>query len=394
VVSVRLPARWHPPTERPARILIVRLSALGDVIHALPALVGLRRRLPDARIDWAVEDRCADLVRGRAEVDRVLVFPRRALREAGRRPLAAAAGLLAFRREVRRGRYDVALDLQGNLKSGLVARVSRAPLRVGLARGLAKEGNHLFSTRRVRPGPAAGHRVERGLALVGVLLGSGVPWEDPGLPETVAQGRTAAEALARAGLAPGSFVLLHPGTSRFGAYKRWPAPRFGDLARLLAARGIAVGVSAPPAEEALAAAVSRASGGVARPVPVPDLPTLGAVVRRARALVAADTGPLHLGALAGIPVVGVFGPKDPAVYGPYGRRPDGSAGVLPVVVRDDVACRPCRLRSCADPVCVGGLDAEAVLGALERALASPPGRAPASPRVARGGSGAPASGSR
>lgn len=358
------PRPWIPPEGRPPRILIVRLSALGDVIHALPVLAALRHELPDAVIDWVVEDRFEALVRPRPELNRVLVFPRRKLRNHRIRPQALAGTLEGFLSALRTGPYDAVLDLQGNLKSGIITRAARARVRFGLDRRLTKEGNHLFTTRRALPPRGARHRVERNLGLLSRFLGREIPWRDPGLT-AVPEAATSAEArLREAGLEPGGFVLFHPGTSAFGAFKRWPPERYHDLALALLGEGRSVAVSASPSEAYLAAAVQ---GGDERIVLLPagNLLELGEILRRASLLVAADTGPLHLAALAGTPVVGLFGPKDPEIYGPYGRRHDGTPGLLDVVVRPDVACRPCRLRQCENPVCMTGLDPDDVLRATQ-----------------------------
>lgn len=358
------PKPWTPPADRPARVLVVRLSALGDVIHALPVLPALRRAMPDALVDWVVEDRAADLLTACPDIDRVVVFPRRELCSLLHRPLAWIGRAARFVGDLRARGYDVALDLQGNLKSGVIARASGAHHRYGLDRHLAREGNQVFSTRRLLPPPAARHRVERNLALLSALLGREVEWSDPGFSASPEVAERAEVALREAGAPPRGYVVLHPGTSTFGTFKRWPSERFADLASGLVAPGERVIVTAPPGEGDLARAVVRHADGAAVALIVPDLAVLGEVIRRARLFLSADTGPLHLAALAGTPVVGLFGPKDPVIYGPWGRRRDGTVGLLPVCCRDDVACRPCGMRRCADPVCMTGLAPETVLAAV------------------------------
>ncbi len=327
-----------------------------------------------------MEDRAADLLAGRTDLDRVLVFPRQRLNAAVRgvpNPLEAVRAARGFVREMRAGDYDVALDLQGNLKSGAVLRASGAELRFGPGGEAAKEGNQLFSHRRAVPPPGAVHRVERNLALASALLGETLPYVAPGFPvspkdweaaDRILQGTGA---LQKPGADNDGFVVLQPGTSGFGAFKRWPPERFGSLARSLARDGHRVLVTYGPGEESLAAAVGASAGAAVRLLQPPSLTVLAEVIRRARLFVAADTGPLHLAALVGTPLVGLFGPKDPAVYGPYGLRADGTPGLLPVLTQDDVACRPCMLRRCADPLCMRTLAPERVYAAAVAVMAKP-----------------------
>lgn len=344
----------------------MRLSALGDVVHAMPTLAALRHLLPSAHVDWVVEDRFAPLLEGHPDLGRVVAFPRRALGAClapWPRPLRLTRGLRAFLKTLRGGDYDLALDLQGNLKSGLIARASGARVVAGAGRAGSREGNHLLLTRRLTPPPGAPHRVERNLALLGAVLGRPAPFVSPRLPLSPVERAAAATALAAAG-AGARPVVLHPGTSGFGAFKRWPPERYGALAQRLGSRAEPVVVTFGPGERDLADAVARASAGCSVVVPTPSLRILAALLQGARLVVAGDTGPLHLAALVGTPVLGIYGPKDPAVYGPYGRRADGTAGPLPVVTQPDVACRPCRLRRCDAPLCLTTLAPERVLAAL------------------------------
>jgi lipopolysaccharide heptosyltransferase I len=337
------------------------------VLHALPAVASLRRRLPGATIDFLVEDRAADLVRGSPDVDRVVVFPRAALRAAlrARRPGEARHALSGFVRDLRAREYDAALDLQGNLKSGVLAFLSRAGTRVGLAREDAREGNALWTTRRAPRMRGRLHRVRRGLALASALIGEDLPWTAPRLPPTDDLAADVDARLDAAGLPRRGYAALHPGTSGFGSFKRWPPERFARLAdRLARSRGLSVAVLAGPGEEALARSVSDSAATKPAVVSTPSLRHLSETLSRAALVVAADTGPLHLAAALGRPVLGLYGPKEPAVYGPFGVSAPGSApDVLPVVVREHVPCRPCSLRWCPDPVCMTSLSPDSVFAA-------------------------------
>lgn len=342
------------------------------MLHGLPVLSALRAKFPDAQIDWAVEDRAAGLLEGRSDLDRVLIFPRKRLNAALRglpSPVALLGAGGGFVRAMRAGAYDVALDLQGNLKSGAVLRASGAALRFGLGRPEAREGSQIFTQRRAVPPRSARHRVERNLALASALLGEPLPYVAPGFPVGDADRATAAALIRDAGLPEAGYTVLQPGTSGFGAFKRWPPERYGALARRLAGDGRAVAVTYGPGEEALAAAVV-ASAPESVSVKPPSLSVLAEVIRRAACFVAGDTGPLHLAALVETPLLGLFGPKDPAIYGPYGVRRDGTPGLLPVLTQDDVACRPCTLRRCADPLCMRTLAPDRVYAAVADLLHS------------------------
>jgi ADP-heptose:LPS heptosyltransferase len=351
------------PDPAPPRILLVRLSAIGDVIHALFGLAALRAAQPAAHIGFLVEDRAASIVEGHPDLDRVHVYPRRRWQSGLLRdPLHTAQDATRFLADLRSARYDVAVDLQGNLKSGLLATLSGAPRRIGLSSRHAKEMSHLLHTERVEVPAGPLHRVDRALRLLSPLGVSG----PAGSPRIAVRDDDRAEIsgwLRAEGLVDGTFALLHPGTSGFGKHKRWEASRFGALAATLRrTRGLSSVVTWGPGEEGLADLVVAASGGAARRGPrTKRLTALAGLMERAALFVAADTGALHLAALLGVPVAGLFGPKDPRIYGPRGARVR--------VVHKGVDCSPCPKRSCADPVCMTSITVEDVLMAVDALLA-------------------------
>lgn len=367
----RPPKPFTPPADRPARILLVRLSALGDVLHTLPAFGALRTALPDAEIHWAVGDRAQGLLQERTDIDRLLVLPRRALRKA-LRPVPRPWRLLPVAREfvgqLRETRYDAVVDFQGNLKSGLVTRLARSQHRLGFDARNVREGNQVFTNLRLHAANGPQHRVERNLDLASALLGRPLGYVSPGFPippGVEAESRTAIRA---AGLEAGSYVVVHPGTSGFGSFKRWPAARYGQLIRRL---GLPVAVTFGPGEEELARRVVLEAGRHATLVPTRTLGVLAGVISAARAFLGADTGPLHLASLLGTPLVGLFGPKDPSIYGPYGVDGANQPGTLRTVVNDRAACRPCKLRVCEHPICMRELPVELVEEAVGEILEAP-----------------------
>ncbi len=293
--------------ERP-RVLLLRLSALGDLVFALPVLHALHQALPGCRVDWLAEDRCADLPRSHPLVAETLVFPRRRWRR-GLGAVPVTRHLLGLRRLEP---WDLVLDLQSNLKSALHLRFLRARLTLGFAPPVGREGAWRFVDHAVEVTEPRLHRSERDLELVraaGIAAGPA---------------RTAAWPLPPGVEAPDEVadsVLLHVTTTAYGRDKEWPPERWAELARRLADRGLQPRALWTPADrDRVAAVVEDAGGALGWAPPTPTLAHLMATCDRARALVGTDSGPVHLAAHRGAPVVALFGPTDARVYAPLGPR--------------------------------------------------------------------------
>jgi heptosyltransferase-1 len=257
---------------------------------------------------------------GHPALDEVIAIDTRSWRRVRNRAdvVRALHAMRALRTRLRMARFDAALDLQGLLKSGVLAALTRAPLRIGFAPPRCRERpSAWFTTRHVTPGPGARHVVEQYLALL-EPLGVTSPVLDFRLPSDPAAEARLGELFAAVGLKPRNrVVVLNPGAGR--ADKRWPVECFRALAgRLIRETGAHVLVVWGPGEGEAAAAI--AATGSARPVLAPptDLMELIAVLRRASIVVAADTGPLHLAAALGTPCVGLYGPTQTERNGPYG----------------------------------------------------------------------------
>ena len=319
-------------------VALVRLSSLGDVVHALPVAAALRRGLPQVRIVWVVERREAALLRDNGAIDAVVPVDTRAWRRA-RSPLAAAraAGAVSeLARHLRAARLDVAIDLQGNVKSGVLTALTGAPLRIGFVAARCREPlNAVFTNHRVLPPAAARHVVEQGLALLAPVGVRPAAVEFPLPLDPAAEARMDAF-LADAGLkASQRLVVLNPGAGR--PDKRWPVERFGALAaRLVEEAGATVLVVWGPSEEPAARAIAGAVPRGVLAAPPTGLAELLAVLRRASVVVAGDTGPLHLAAALGAPCVGLYGPTSVERNGPWGqgaralRGADGTLAALDV----------------------------------------------------------------
>jgi len=303
-------------------VALVKLSSIGDVVHALPVAAALRDALPQARLTWIVERREAAVLRDHPALSEIVPVDTRGWRRA-RSPLAVAettGALVALGRHLRASRFDVAIDLQGLIKSGVITAATGAPLRIGFTAAHCREGlNTLFTNQRVAPPPTARHVVDRYLALV-EPLGARAHTVAFALPADAAAEARVDEFLMGAGLKPRDrLVVLNPGAGR--PDKRWPIPSFRALARRLSDEvSASVLVVWGPNELADARAIvgTEAPSGASLAPPT-NLDELLAVLRRASAIVAADTGPLHLAAALGVPCVGLYGPTDAARNGPYGR---------------------------------------------------------------------------
>lgn len=316
------------------RILFIKPSSLGDVIHALPAVAALRRRFSQARIDWLVEEEAADIVRGHPAVTEVIVSGRKAWARDALRPRRAPmalGGALGLLRAIRASRYDLAIDLQGLLKSGIVAWLSGARHRLGFAR--SREGSALFLTHRVQTPEGPVHAVDRYMAVVGALGADTGPrdFTIPVGPEAVAR----AEALLAEAGRPR--VVLHP-SARWPT-KLWEAEGFARVGDALARRaGASIILTGGPGDRATAAVAASMR---AKPLDLTGrlgLKELAAILARADLMVAVDSGPMHIAAALGTPLVALFGPSDPRRTGPYGGRA--------AILREDLPCAPCLKRRC------------------------------------------------
>jgi heptosyltransferase I len=298
-------------TIEPERVCIIKPSSMGDVVHAMPILSALRRRWPSAHLSWIVNRPFAELLEGHHDLDERIVFDR------GRRGLDTKkiGGMAALLSQLARGRFDLAIDLQGLLRSALMAAATRAKVRVGMAD--AREGSRWVYTHHVDAPRLGMHAVDRALRMARQF---GADDSEPcfNLPVSNAARRWAAEAVARMARPR---IILNPGAQ--WVTKRWPPEYFAAVGRQaveeLGAGLIAVGAAGDrPLVDALARHLA--------PTPLLDLcgrtslQELAALCRESDLVISNDTGPLHLAAAVGARVVGIYTCTSPALTGPYGAK--------------------------------------------------------------------------
>lgn len=314
------------PTSRfstpPERILIVRLSALGDVIHGLPVACALRHAFPSATIGWVVEGRPADMLEGHPAIDHLIRLPRRWWK--------SPRIVLDLRRRLRALRFDVTIDLQCLTKSAVAAWLSAAPRRIGKAGRDGRELSKLFNNELVAAGGE--HVIDHYLELLRPL-GIESPQVRFNLPEPAADAHTARLVLRGRHLTEGRFAILNPGAG--WASKMWPPERYGEVARRLQSDfGLpSLVVWGVPSELPLAEAIVAGSQGAAILAPATTVSELASLCRRAALFLGSDTGPMHLAVAVGVPTVSLHGPSRADWCGAYGpqnirlqaRFEDGSA---------------------------------------------------------------------
>ena len=314
--------RWSP-IPFPDRILVVRLSAMGDIIHGMPAIAALRRAKPGLKIGWLVEQRWVELLCSR---DSERFAPRSQLKPLvdwvqvtnfarWRRALFFAETWHQVRsalREVRAMKYEMVLDLQGSVRSALAACAAGARTRVGSSQPREVPAGMLY-TRAIEP--AGAHVVEQALSMTSAVAGEPLECVQPPFPLDPVHQAWAEGFIAKLDGKP--VAILNPGAG-WGA-KCWPAESFGAVACALAERGLSVVVNHGPGEERLVKAVRASSHGVAVPLQC-SVGELIALTRRARLFIGGDTGPMHLAAALEVPVVALFGPTRPERNGPFGTH--------------------------------------------------------------------------
>lgn len=333
------------------RLLIVKPSSLGDVVHVLPTLSALRRRFPSSKLSWLVKREWADVLEGNPDLDEVLAVD------------LSAKGWPAAIRAVREGRFDLVVDLQGLLRSAVLGWASGSAVRVGFANG--REGSPWFYTHHVPMPDAPMHAVDRYLLMARFL---GAEPEKPGpsafcLPrDPEAEARVEA-LLAAAGVRAGTMLVALNPSARWMT-KRWPAASFAAVGDWLQRQGARVVVIGGREERPVGEAVMRAMHGA--PIDLAGKTTMKeliALLRRLRVFITNDSGPMHLAAAVGTPVIALFGPTDPARTGPYG------AGHT--VLRSGVPCSPCFSRDCANAVtmeCLTAIQPQRVIEAAKQIL--------------------------
>jgi heptosyltransferase I len=370
------------------KILLIKLSAVGDVIHTIPVLNKLRRRYPSAQLDWLVTPAIAELLRHNPAITNVIEFAR----EDWSRPWTPAP-FVSYTRlaaKLRANAYDLVVDMHGQFRTAVFALATGAPVRIGFDRPRARvwdasprtfsaearkhawqgarEGSWLAYTDHIPVPTLDLHAVDRYLS-VGPILGFEEGPPDFSFPIPPAASANIESLLRRHDIAGAPLVVMAPGT--IWETKHWGTDKFAEVARHFLQKGFAVALMGSRRERAICEEVARLAPGSVDVAGETTLTELAALVRRSAISVTNDSGPMHLAVALGRPVVSVFGPTDPIWIGPYGRAD--------AVLRAGVPCSPCLLRQLSrcrhDHVCMENVSARAVIERMEHVLGNDAGAA-------------------
>jgi len=328
--------------KNPKKILIVKPSSLGDVVHSLPFLNAIRERFPGSEIHWVIAKGLEDLLTGHPMIDKIWIINKDIWKKLSY-IRDSVHELRIFMKGIKEEKYDMVVDLQGLLRSGIITLSTGSPLRVGFQE--AREGSRFFYTHKIKGGRDV-HAVDRYLKIAAFL---GCDIDDICFPMPLSF-----EPSVQTGISlPVDYAVIAPG-ARWGT-KRWPPEKFGRLASLLPLNTVVVGSKG---DMDYAKKVLDLSKG--KTISLAGKTTLKAlieIIRGARFFISNDSGPMHIAAALGIPVFAIFGPTNPERTGPYGKGH--------TVIRQDISCAPCFKRRCNDLRCLESISASKVFRTIK-----------------------------
>lgn len=349
------------------KILIIKPSSLGDIIHSLPFLKAIKNTFPDACIEWVVSKNLKEILETNPLIDRLIVFDKDSWKRLKNLPdtLKEIAGLV---KTLKANKYDAVIDLQGLLRSGIITFFAPSPVKIGFKH--AREGSSFFYNRKIQVGSDL-HAVDKCLEIAkAVKQGFGVgsdrlDSEDQGLGKVEfplyidTKAKENVEGLL-GGIAEEGYVVVMP-SARWET-KKWPAENFSRLISKLRIQCVLSGSSAD--KNVAQEVIDSSTGSIINLCGKTNLKELVALIAGAKVVVSNDSGPMHIAAALGVPVIALFGPTDPVKTGPYGWQ--GNKNLK--VIRTLISCSPCFRKKCKDPLCMKNISVEQVFEGMKEYL--------------------------
>lgn len=351
------------------RILIVKLGSIGDVVHALPVLRTIRHNLPNAYIVWVVEEKAREVLNGNEDIDKVVTINTKKWRKAistrgGVKAIAALFSELTVTiNELRKDKFDIAIDLQGLVKSGVISYLSGAKTIIGFDSKNCREFlNTLFTNKKVSPEKGDIHIVDKNISLLRPLGFKKINKEfyiNPALEggkftdEFLLKNRTSAKHL----------IAINPGAG--WKTKEWGIKNYAELGdRIISEFGVDVIITWGPGEEEMAKAVMDSMSHIPIIAPPTAIGQLAALLKKCELFIGGDTGPLHIAAAMKTPTIGIYGPSDPLRNGPYGDNH--------IVIHKKIECSGCYKRNCDTVKCMKAISVNDVLSVVKKKLRHQP----------------------
>ncbi|MBI5026995.1 MAG: lipopolysaccharide heptosyltransferase I [Nitrospirae bacterium] len=355
-------------TSPPERILIIKPSSLGDIIHSLPFLKAIRDSFPEACIEWVVSKKLKGILEGHPLINNLIIFNKD---EWGQfKDISKTVGeMFAVIKELRAKSFDLVIDLQGLLRSGIISFFASAPVKIGFEE--AREGSRLFYNKRISVNGSL-HAVDKYLEIAKAILKEHRIQNTEKVEFPLYIDRTAKESVKKllsetstysgGRLKEKEYVVIVP-SARWQT-KRWPAEYFGALIAGLPIPSVITGGNAD--KEIAQKVVDSSKGNGIDLSGRTNLKELIALIAGAKAVVSNDSGPMHIAAALNIPVVALFGPTDPEKTGPYGWNRPGAYGLT--VLRSSLNCSPCFKKTCKEPICMSAIPVKTVFEELRKYL--------------------------
>ncbi len=340
------------------RILIVKLSSIGDVVHALPVLKTLRKNYPGAYISWVVESKAREILEGNKDLDEIIVINTGKWRKRLNR--STINEMISKIKVLRGKKFDLAIDIQGLIKSGVIAYLSGARVRIGFNRGDAREPlNRLFMTVEASPIGKDIHVIDKNLSLLG-SLGLNSFSKEFTIQTSPADEKYIDDFLRAKNIDPEKgFIAVNPGVGF--KTKKWETRKYAELSDgIMDELNKKVILTWGPGEEGLVSEISNMMHHKPVTPPFTTVKQAAVLLRRCKMFIGSDTGPLHITAALNIPTVAIFGPTDPIRNGPYGNNH--------TIIHKNLACSGCYKRRCKTMECMKGITVEEVYKAVKEMM--------------------------